>query len=294
MQMKSYTIGQWADIWFMSYTGDLKQTTFDCYKYARKRINKICPELESKLLTDLSQLDFQIIINKMGERYAKSSIRHVIVLYSLLFSSACQNNICPVSPINKIKIPRGARVKEVIPLNDSEQEELKNSFNRLCLSETLLIEFFLLTGLRRNELINLMWSDWDRRRGFIGVIDSKSESGIRKIPAIKRIKEILYTLEVRNRIYRKSKYIFCNSKGNRMTESAVQNICNKASKISEIRHISPHMFRHTFATNCIKKGMNVSALSKIIGHSDIAFTMNTYVKPDDDYLVSEMEVLFNN
>ncbi len=46
---------------------------------------------------------------------------------------------------------------------------------------------------------------------------------------------------------------------------------------------NPHMLRHTFATRCIESGMPVKVLSKILGHSDIEITLNTYCDVFDSY-----------
>lgn len=49
-----------------------------------------------------------------------------------------------------------------------------------------------------------------------------------------------------------------------------------------------NMLRHSFANRSLESGMNIKALSQIMGHSDVAFTLNTYVSADDDYLMSQM------
>ncbi len=53
-------------------------------------------------------------------------------------------------------------------------------------------------------------------------------------------------------------------------------------------NVSPHILRHTFATRCVEKGMNLKVLQSILGHADFETTMNTYTHTTDDVLVNEM------
>ena len=52
--------------------------------------------------------------------------------------------------------------------------------------------------------------------------------------------------------------------------------------------VTPHCFRHTFATRCLENGMNIKTLQRILGHADIRTTMNTYCHVTDDELYSAM------
>ena len=61
-----------------------------------------------------------------------------------------------------------------------------------------------------------------------------------------------------------------------------------ALKEPQFKPLSPHTFRHTFATRCIERGMNPKTLQIILGHSTIQITMNLYCHVTDDMLISEM------
>ena len=78
-------------------------------------------------------------------------------------------------------------------------------------------------------------------------------------------------------------------------EKYFQHICEKYNKIykQELPKITPHVCRHTFCSNMAKSGMNPKTLQKIMGHSDIGVTLNTYTHLDFDDIQKEMKEVCN-
>ncbi|QKN23699.1 MULTISPECIES: tyrosine-type recombinase/integrase [Caproicibacterium] len=58
-----------------------------------------------------------------------------------------------------------------------------------------------------------------------------------------------------------------------------------------INFLTTHVYRHTFATRALEDGMNVKALSKILGHTNVAFTMQRYCSPDIEFLQEQTDML---
>lgn len=71
--------------------------------------------------------------------------------------------------------------------------------------------------------------------------------------------------------------LFCNKRGNRLVPKNVRDQLYKIEKLTNIEHIHPHRFRATFATNQIKRGMDVKALQLLMGHSSVDMAMR-YVR----------------
>lgn len=81
-----------------------------------------------------------------------------------------------------------------------------------------------------------------------------------------------YYKEYENEI-KQSGFFFVNGKGRRFTEQSIRNMIKKYSKMSGItRNITPHMFRHSFATYLIEEGVDISCVQQILGHSSIKTT----------------------
>ena len=79
--------------------------------------------------------------------------------------------------------------------------------------------------------------------------------------------------------------------GEPMDKSHLRRICNKTAKIARIRHVTPHILRHSFATRMVERGADPKSLSVIIGHSNVAFTLNRYVTADKGHLADQMMLL---
>ena len=74
-------------------------------------------------------------------------------------------------------------------------------------------------------------------------------------------------------------------------EKYFQHICEKYNKIykAEMPKVTPHVCRHTFCSNMAKSGMNPKTLQKIMGHSDIGVTLNTYTHVGFEDIQKEMK-----
>ena len=119
----------------------------------------------------------------------------------------------------------------------------------------------------------------------------KTASSLRDIPLTDDIFKFLNDQMSFQRQYTKihniGQYIFCNELGEVLSRERVQAEIDRITKkiISdgvEFPHITPHVFRHTFATRAIEAGMEPQVLKTILGHSSLAMTMDLYshVLPD--------------
>ena len=176
------------------------------------------------------------------------------------------------------------------------------------------------TGLRISEFVGLTISDIDLEKGVINVNhqlqrkrnmeyiieDTKTDSGTRLVPMTDEVKACFRKI-IQNRkkpksepmIDGKSGFLYLDKNDMPMValhwEKYFQHICEKYNKIykQELPKITPHVCRHTFCSNMAKSGMNPKTLQKIMGHSDIGVTLNTYTHLDFDDIQKEMKEVCN-
>ena len=154
-----------------------------------------------------------------------------------------------------------------------------------------IIETLYSCGLRVSELINLKISNIQFLEGYLKVTGKGNKERLAPIGS-KAIKYIsLYINEVR--VHQKIKkdqqdYVFLNNRGSKLSRVMIFTIIKKLVKISGIqKKISPHSFRHSFATHLIEGGADLRAVQEMLGHESIT-TTEIYTHLDKDYLRSNL------
>ncbi|WP_099205410.1 tyrosine-type recombinase/integrase [Scatolibacter rhodanostii] len=291
-----YTIREWTDVWFSEYAPyHIRESTLITYQYIRKRVLKMNLKIEDILLQDLKGLEFQRLLNDLVcvGHYSKSSVKQVKNLYSKIYKYAVLNEVCISNPIQMTEVLPYAPEKKVSALSKENQATVENIYSQLEFWRSSIIFFLLKTGIRREELVELTWNDWDKKQKIIYVRKSKTDKGIRIIPLSAKANLILHHNYFLNK--NKSPYIFCNPKGKKLSNGQIRYTFKKAKELSQLScAFTPHIMRHTFATRFLESGADIKALSDILGHTSPAFTMSRYVTPDISYLQNQIAYAFRN
>lgn len=145
--------------------------------------------------------------------------------------------------------------------------------------------FFLKTGLRASEFYHLTWSDYNPERRTIFISKSKTPQGVRYVPLATEAQAIL---ESQPRI---SKFIFTSTTGNPITPTVLKKLYARMQKATGLDFITTHVYRHSFATRLVEKGIDYRALSQLLGHADVAFTLQCYAQPDFLFLQDQIALL---
>jgi integrase len=138
------------------------------------------------------------------------------------------------------------------------------------------------TGLRRGELRALRWIDVDLAGGVLrverswdvkeGVIEPKSFAGRRKVPIAAVLRDYL----IGHRLDSRDGLVFGRTDGTPFVTSSVSLRASKTWKGAELRPVTLHECRHTFASLMIAAGVNPKALQTFMGHSSITVTLDRY------------------
>ncbi len=278
--MKLYEL---MDFWLENYVKDYKsEKTYLCYKDCVTRIKKHSTLLAEEDLANLRELHFRDFFNSMSNVYSKSTLNHIRTTIYKSFDLALRNGFINSLPMLKLEIPKNASEKVVEALTKRQQDKIEEIAENDMLGHIVI--FLLRTGLRVGEMLNLKWEDYNYKNNTIKVTKSKTSAGLREIPLSNGARFIIEYCRKNN----KSDYIFLNSKGNKLTYSSVKKLFARIKKESYIYNFTPHVCRHSFATRMVERGVNIKALSVMLGHTNTSFTIQRYVTADINFLKEQI------
>lgn len=186
-----------------------------------------------------------------------SAIKHFIIEYLKL-----NINI-------DIKLPRKNKKIPVVLTN----KEIKNLIeNTKSYRNKLIIKFIYSTGVRVSECINMKIEDLNFDEYTGKVVSGKGSKDRMIILSKNWVDEYKKYLKKRNKSIN-SEYLFCNSKGNKLSVDTIQKFLKKSAKLANItKSISPHTLRHSFATNLLENDVNIRYIQQLLGHANLNTT----------------------
>ena len=145
-----------------------------------------------------------------------------------------------------------------------------------------IVSLLYSAGLRRNELLELKLEDIDGKRMLVRVRSGKGNKDRYSILSERLLKELrLYYLK-----WRPKTYLFEGPRGSRYSAESVAKIVQGAAKRAGImKHVTPHMLRHSFASHLLQSSGDLRAVQEMLGHADIS-TTQIYTHVDREYLRS--------
>ena len=181
------------------------------------------------------------------------------------------------SPKKETRLPRYLSYDELMEI--FHNIEIKNNYD---LRDRLILELMFATGVRVSELVNIKLDDIDLSNQSIRILGKGSKERFVYYNMVcdnilKRYLEIYNNLNKKN-----LNYLILNTKGDKITPEGISYILNKViKKISFNKHITPHMLRHSFATNLLNNGCDLLTVQELLGHSSISTTgIYTHVTMD--------------
>jgi integrase/recombinase XerD len=155
--------------------------------------------------------------------------------------------------------------------------------------DKLIIELLYGSGLRISELINLKLSDIESEAGFIRVTGKGNKQ--RLVPlgnfARKALEQYLQFKEARKDTENSVNLVIANKKGKSFSRAGIWKIIKKlVAQAGIAKPVSPHTFRHSFATHLLEGGADLRVVQEMLGHADIT-TTQVYTSIDRDYIVAE-------
>jgi len=201
-------------------------------------------------------------------------------------------NIIEIDPTALIEAPRlGRKLPDTL-----SYPEIETLFDAIDLSSPeggrnrAMLEVLYSSGLRVSELVNLTLHDLHFDTGFLRVLGKGNKERLVPIGSDARKYATIYIEQLRGCPPHKpaqkgsEAFVFLNRNGRKLTRVMVFTIIkNLAAHIGLNKSISPHTFRHSFATHLIEGGADLRAVQEMLGHESIT-TTEIYTHLDRDYL----------
>jgi len=197
-------------------------------------------------------------------------------------------------PTALLETPRNTRkLPEVLSM-----DEIDAMLSKIDLSQPeghrnkAMVEMLYSCGLRVSELIDLKISNLYFEKGFIRVIGKGDKE--RLVPVSeKAVKEVMFYVDNQRQTQQIAKgnenYLFLNRRGQKLSRVMIFNIVKNLAFEAQIKkNISPHTFRHSFASHLVDGGADLRAVQEMLGHESIT-TTEIYTHLDRDYLRKTIE-----
>lgn len=263
---------------YCEYRKELDQHTLKAYRIdLRQYFTFVCCDEPDKE-------KIEEYITELHKKYKQKTVKRKIASLKAFYNYLEEEEIIESNPFRKIKV----KFKETLTLpRIIPRDEIERLLNSMydCLKENALasykyrlrdvavVEVFFATGARVYEISNIREDSVNLNSGLIKIMGKGGKERYVQI-SNSSILAILkkYYAENQSEI-KKSGFFFINNRGNRYTEQSIRLMLKKYAKQAGIeRNITPHMFRHSFATYLIEEGVDVSCVQQILGHSSIKTT----------------------
>lgn len=222
-------------------------------------------------------------ITHLHKSYKQKTVKRKIASVRAFYMYLEETEILTDNPMQRIrtKFKEEQKLPRIIPRN--EIEKLLNTMYEMArrnsgvkskiLRDIAVVEVFFATGARVYEVANIKRKNIDLESGTIRFMGKGGKERLVQISEKSVCKLLKQYYEMNKTEILQCGYFFVNQRGERFTEQSIRIMMKKYTKQAGIeRNITPHMFRHSFATYLIEEGVDISCVQQILGHSSIKTT----------------------
>ena len=223
-------------------------------------------------------------ITELHKKFKQKTVKRKIASVKAYYNYLVEKEIINDTPFRKIKVKfkETMILPRIIPREEIEQllnymyaQENKSNVKtyKYWLRDIAVIETLFATGARVYEISNIREDNVNLNTGLIRIMGKGGKERYIQIASSEILGILKNYYRENTDAIKQSGFFFVNNRGCRYTEQSIRLMLKKYTRLAGIeRNITPHMFRHSFATYLIEEGVDISCVQRILGHSSIKTT----------------------
>lgn len=313
-------LATWIERWIETTleASPRKQTTRELYATVARHYIATDP-IARRTLDRLRPSDVEAFLLRLrnaekddgAPAYSASTIRTTYTVLRSILDGAVRDGLLARNPVESVKRPSAERTEARYLTADEARALMEAARSSRHYAAVVLIAH---TGLRRGEALALRWEDVDlegptpsvrvrgtlaRTRGALVVTAPKTTQSRRTVPLTAEAVAVLRqqsAAQKRDRLraanlWADTDFVFTTATGEPIDPRNLFRVVQVAAKAAGLEHVGVHSLRHTAATLMLESGVNIKAVSSLMGHSSIAITGDVYAHVTDDTARAAMAAL---
>lgn len=266
---------------YCEYRKHLDYKTLKAYKIDLKQYTAFCktiPHPFSKKIVDS-------FITNLHMNYKPRTVKRKIASLKAFFHYLTYQEILSENPFDKLDLHfREAKLlPKTIPFHEiqsllsviyAQKSQAATQYqSNCCIRDIAVVELLFATGMRISELCFLRPCDIDFKNGTVLIYGKGRRERILQIGNPDVLRALVQYRDTFKREIPVCGYFFVNRRGHRLSDQSVRFMLNRYTDLAHIsRHITPHMFRHSFATLLLEQDVDIRYIQQMLGHSSISTT----------------------
>jgi len=274
---------------YLSFERGLSDRTLSAYQRDLEKLLAFLGERGHGQPSEITPQDLRdFVFHLKDSGLAPASIRRILSSLRGYFAFLLEEGVLEADPSERLESPRAWRrlpdvlsVEEVLKILDAP-----NPDHPMCWRDRSILEVLYATGMRVSELVELKIGDIDLGEGVCTVFGKGSKERLVPLggPARRALERYLKEVRIRLDSGKGEGRVFLNHRGRPLSRAAIWDFVKKYALRSGVRKkVSPHTFRHSFATHLLEGGADLAAVQELLGHADIS-TTQIYTHVDREYL----------
>lgn len=241
------------------------EATHGCYRSHAKTVINDLASLGIKYFNEIDdKVIFQLVDLLRGRGCKNSTINKNIELLIRCYQHLAKLGFLPNQEFQYQHLKES--LPDIVVIDEKQLKRIIEHTNSLCSKSKLIILLLLCTGMRRAELARIRIENINLKHNRIYLSETKCGGG-RTVFYDPSLNELIVNVMRNNQTF-----LFEDEFGCHASYNSISMIIKRVAAALNIPKLSPHKFRHTYATMLLKNGANIGVVQKLMGHSSLSVT----------------------